>query len=420
MNGSALLLAFHFPPENNIASARPYRFYKHLPRFGYDVRVVTASAQDGKHGMQNVLCALNGVRSPWRRLWQSALLRLLAPLVAKDSLCWAIGSYEAAKELITRQEMSVILSTSPPIISNVVAGLLKERHGIPWVADFRDPVVGNPERSRTSSISRLRDRVVERWSFRRADILIANTDAALDMWKRKYPGYASKMHLIWNGFDREDPVEPMPIPQREFRLLVHAGGISESRHPGILLSSLRRLSRRGELSSRKVRIRLVGRLGKGWARDAELVEELVRFGYLEYDDVLIPRDEAKMAMTSADSLLLVDLLPVGESVQVPGKVFEYVRVGRPVLAITTRCSPTEHLLSLSGIRYTSIYPDDTAEEVDRKVLHFLTLPTEPIVANECFWNEFEATAQTRQLASLIASLGQADRTDRASLQSVGA
>src|SRR4051794_15550419 len=39
-----LLLAYHFPPDNASGSARPFRFYKYLPEYGYEPHVITASA----------------------------------------------------------------------------------------------------------------------------------------------------------------------------------------------------------------------------------------------------------------------------------------------------------------------------------------------------------------------------------------
>jgi len=195
MNGSVLLLAFHFPPENNTASKRPYRFYKYLPRFRYNVLVVTASAQDRTDLQKNVVCVADEARGKWTHPWTFPLRMLFKPLVRNDSLRWAVASYRVAARLISENRVSAIVSTSPPIISSVVAGLLKKRYGVAWLADFRDPIVGNPGRSR-AKLSRLRDAIVERWSFRHANIVIANTDATLRMWEKRYPHSTGKMHVI--------------------------------------------------------------------------------------------------------------------------------------------------------------------------------------------------------------------------------
>lgn len=399
-NGSVLLLAFYFPPENTSGAARPYRFYKYLRKLGYVVHVLTASPQDEGNLTENVFCFTGDTQRSRKGFLRVLARRVLLLWVAERSVSWAFAAEEAAGRFVSKTGDSVVISTSEPVISHLLAGRLKRRLGFRWIADFRDPLTGNPFRQ-SSGIRSYLDALVERWTFCHADVLIANTDATLEMWKRKYPAHAGKMHLIWNGFDPEDGNGAMPVPRRDYRLLVHAGTVYGVRHPGVLLSSLHRLVQRGLLAPEDFRIRMIGFLQDGWARDPALVDQLVRMGCLECDGRLVPKREAARAIASADSLILLDSHVPGGAVQLPAKLFEYVRVGRPIIAITTRNSPSDHLLARSGVRYTAIYPEDPAEAVDEKVLGFLALPLEPVVANRWFWENFEAVSQTRQLAALI-------------------
>jgi glycosyltransferase involved in cell wall biosynthesis len=278
---------------------------------------------------------------------------------------------------------------------------LKARYGIRWIADFRDPLVGNPFRKRRGRVSGVLDRVLQSWVFRHADALIASTDATLELWHKQAPKYRKKMHLIWNGFDPEDALEAVPLPKRNYKLLVHSGTIYGPRHPGALLSSLHRLIRKGLLSSDKFVFQLVGAMEEGWSRDPKQTEELVRLGCLKYDERRVSTEEARQAIVSADALVLLDNHTEGPAVQLPAKIFDYVRLGRPILAITTPSSPVDRLLARSGILHTALYSEDGADDVDRKVLHFMSLPSQPVVASEWFWKEFSAIRQTGELASLV-------------------
>jgi glycosyltransferase involved in cell wall biosynthesis len=410
--GTVLLLACFFPPENTSGSARPFRFYKYLPKFNYDVRVLTASQQNSD-GPSDVVCVPEKIRKGPKRILRDIAQRILRNLIADESLTWSFRAWDAAKEIAAREKICAVFSTSSPAISHVVGALLKSRYGIPWVADFRDPLVGNPFRKK-GGLTGLVDRVMQKWIFRRADALIATTDATVDLWRRENPEYAAKMHVIWNGFDPEDGLRANPVPPREYKLIVHAGVLYGPRHPGVLLSSLQRLSERGLLSSQKLQLHLVGLLVGQWCREPQQADALVRQGLLRCDGHMVPKEEAEAAIADADSLLLLDLHVEGGAIQVPAKLFDYVRIGRPILAITTRNSPVDRLLARSGVPYCSLYPEDSADEVDAKVLHFVTLPSEPVVADEWFWKEFDAVAQTRQLASLIGSLS-SDTVNRAGI-----
>ncbi len=69
-----------------------------------------------------------------------------------------------------------------------------------------------------------------------ADAIIANTDAAHKMMVGRYPKWRDKYHLIWNGYDPEHSLEPLRIPERNYRSMVHAGSLYGQRHPSEVFS----------------------------------------------------------------------------------------------------------------------------------------------------------------------------------------
>ena len=85
----------------------------------------------------------------------------------------------------------------------------------------------------------------------------------------------------------------------------------------------------------------------------------------------------------------------------PSKIFEYIQIGRPVLALTPRNSPSERILKNSGIRNLCLHKDSSPEEVDRGLMDFLEWPVDPMQPTEWFRREFDAAARVRKLASLL-------------------
>jgi hypothetical protein len=124
------------------------------------------------------------------------------------------------------------------------------------VADFRDPIYGNPSRCR--SWGWIWDSPMDRLIAYEAAALIANTDVAAEMLARRYPTLSHKIHLIWNGYDPENTLSAAPIPQRPYRLLMHAGSLYGQRHPSALLGSIHRLMQAGRLGPAEIKLRLVG------------------------------------------------------------------------------------------------------------------------------------------------------------------
>jgi glycosyltransferase involved in cell wall biosynthesis len=234
---------------------------------------------------------------------------------------------------------------------------------------------------------------------------IANTDAAWEMLAARYPRHAGKIHLIWNGYDPENTLRALPIPVRSARVLLHAGSIYGRRQPSAMISSLERLIAAGRLDPVTIRLKLVGYLvtEDAWVRACPF-HRLVERGCLEFTEKPVPRAEAAREMAQADYLVLLDLNGSVPAMQVPAKLFEYIQIGRPILAFTARNSPAERILARSGIRHVCVYPDSTPDEVDERLLQILRMQPEPATASKWFFEEFDGAQQTRRLAGIMDEL----------------
>jgi glycosyltransferase involved in cell wall biosynthesis len=399
---AVLLVAYWYPPENESGALRPARFSKYLPRYGFTAQILSAPLSSGRELAGNVHRTADQSLPP-RRGWRALLDQTLQRLEPyKDRLEWVVPACESARGLLAKTDIAAIVSTAPPLACHLTAWQLAKRYQLPWIADFRDPLVGNPFRTRR--LGRLYDRTIEGGIVARADAVVVNTDAALTAFRQRYPASGHKFHLIWNGYDPQDDLQAAPIPSRGYKLLAHFGAVYGARHPGIVLNSLERLIRGNRADPTTIRIRLIGSIdhGEPWLESGAF-SFLRERHCLEYTDCTVPRDQARQEMTSADYLLLLDLNELAASVQVPAKLFEYVRVGRPVLALTTPNSPVERILARAQTPHVCIYVDDPDAQVDRKLQGFLALPTAPVPPSEWFREQFDSVAQTSLLAALIES-----------------
>jgi len=400
--GTVLILAYHYPPENTSGAARPFRFSKYLPNFGYSTRVIASSNQNGMGSDENVH---RGPDETTRRT-SLAIATRTAEIVQRyclpfnERLPWFPYALATAANVMADNPVSAVLSTSPPLVTHLVALQLKRRYGVKWIADFRDPLRDSPFRTRKGT--GWYNAMLERWIFRNADVVIANTAPLADAWGRRYPQWSYKIAVVWNGFDPEEAYGPAPIPPRNSRVLAHVGSLYGGRHPGVLLSSIERLTARGLLDPADLRIRLVGPIEEECVRMYQACFlSLTSKGSLEYDGRLVPQQEARQTIAEADYLLLLDVNNLNIGLQVPAKVFDYIRVGRPILAFTARNSATEKVLSQSGVPYKCIYSDDSEAQIDNKVLSFASLPTSATAPNPCFQQEFNVITQTATLSSIL-------------------
>jgi glycosyltransferase involved in cell wall biosynthesis len=400
---SILMLAYYFPPGEYTGAQRPFRFARYIRERGLDTYVITSDLQTPSAPWKDCVTvppkpALN---PGWFDRFASVLQRL-APY--NDQLTWVPPAVSAGLALAARVQPCAIVSTAPPFACHVAALLLKQRLNIPWIADFRDPLLDNPMRN-AGIPGRIYDAALDYAIVSRADAIIANTDSSVDAFRRRYLRKKAQIHLIWNGYDPESAIEPRPIPERPQRVLLHAGSLYGQRQPIVLLNAMVRLIGRGLLPPDEVKIRLLGYTDPAgdWLT-SPAVKELSRIGCLENTFDVVPRNIAIEEIQTADTLLLLDINEENVGIQVPAKLFEYVQTGRPIIAVTSRNSPTERILAASGVRHICIYQDSREEEVDARLLHGLRLPTDPVHLSASFMREFDGRNQSWYLADLIDNL----------------
>jgi hypothetical protein len=386
--GSVLIVAFNYLPERIVGVLRPARFARLLPRYGYDTTILTATPQpeDAPPNIRQL---------PYIRTFPEKVIRRFF-LPGEESIPWAGSAARTAAAMHRETPFSAVFVTSPPWAVQRVGLYLKKKFAVPWVADFRDPMRGSSVR--LDYAFPLHDGIFEPRVFRHADAVIANTDAVAKLWRKRYPQWSEKFQTIWNGYDPDEEVGPAPLPPRPFRVLGHFGEVFEYRHPGALLASVARLIGRGLLDPATLRIRFCG--GVQSLGDPEIRHDLEARGVIELAP-LPPFAEALQEMAQSDYLLVIDFTTGAPGLQVPSKLYTYLRIGRPVLALTTPESPVSRILRNSGIRHACICPDAPAGRIDAEVLDFLRLPTDPIEPSSWFRENFDCTAQARTLAAII-------------------
>ena len=400
---NVLMIAYHFPPAPEIGGMRPFRFRKYLQRMGYRCHVVTASPQP-KDAVDTIFIP-DELRAVWDegpkgRLsfegWQELLIRK-AMFPGHSGFIWARKAAAACHKIVREhaQERFVVYSTYPPI-GTITAGLrVHANEKIPWIADFRDPIGGTAPELLSRQVRFWIPRLEHR-TFRNASAVIANVEAAASVWRQQFPWAQQKLHVIYNGFDPEDVPHARDLPARAHKLIVHAGALYHGRNPNVVVESLARLRAAGAAEASSARVLLLGATDAKAGFDQALFDRAQQDGWLELRP-LVPRPEAQRLLEEADALLLVQ---PQSNVQVPGKLFEYMCIGRPILALVQRSSAVEDILQRAAAAHVCIYTDDSADIADRKMLEFLRLPNTATPPNEWFRTNFNAKHQAEQLANI--------------------
>ena len=396
-----LFFAFYFRPAVTSGVQRAGRFFRYLPEFGFQP-IVIASSQSGR---EEGLPGVHWVPHPsepqppgWAERAASFLHRI-SPY--NEQWQWVPHAVAAGLSLARKHRPVALLSTSPPVGAHLAARLVQRQTGLPWVADFRDPIVNNPARSRRYTGPY--DRALESMVLRHAGRATAVTDVMIEELRVRRPGEAGKAHLLWNGFDPAETPPRIERPAGERHILLHAGLLYRLRYPWTLFRALERLVDNERLNPSRFCLRFLGPVEnlEGLCADP-CVARLLAWGCFEADGRNVPRDEAQRQTSQAHSLLLIDFVnQARRGYAAPAKIFDYVLTGRPVLATTDPDSPVDRILAGSGLNVSLIRHDDPPGRVDDTLVKLLT-QTEPSRPPSDWFNEqFDGRRQAAKLAGWI-------------------
>jgi glycosyltransferase involved in cell wall biosynthesis len=231
------------------------------------------------------------------------------------------------------RDANVVLATGGPWSDFVAGDLLARRLGVPFVLDYRDPWTTYPRGWNYSPglRSRLVARGQERGLLQRAAMVVSAHQALPGLLERelRVPGLTARSHWIPNGYDPED-FAGLTAQESPLFTLTWAGSLYTGRTLSPIFRVLSDLTREGAIPLDKLKVRVYDRLPdriRLQCGDPELRTRLDTPGEIPHRDVL-------RAITDTTVNLLVDLNYAGPVFHTPGKLYEYLAAGRPILAIT--------------------------------------------------------------------------------------
>ena len=404
-----LMIAFQFPPfAGSSAVQRTLRFVRYLPEFGWEPIVLSAHPRAYEQRSADQLVDIPAGTVVERAFCLDAarhlgfFRRYPASLARPDRwMSWWPGAVLAGLRLVRRYHPDVLWSTFPIPTAHRIGEALHTRTGLPWIADFRDPMV-QPDDPADPVLWRAYERV-EQATIAKSQLNVFTTEGTCALYRARYPQQSpARFAVVENGYD-EEVFSSLGEPSAGRRhagdgrlLLLHSGAIYPlERDPTQLFLALRELESRGVISSATMRVRL-----RATGHDAEMGRMIAECGVADLVELAPPVSyrDAISEMLSADGLLILQATQV--RTQVPAKVYEYLRAGRPVLALTDPDGETARVLASAGVRH--IAPIDSQREIVPVIADFLehvranTAPTPDA--------EFVRRASRRNRAGELAAL----------------
>lgn len=380
-NRHVALIAWFFPPSNDVGALRPTYFVKYGTEFKWKTSVI--SGPD--------ICSLNPATSYLlQHLPKLLSLARVEPFPLKPSWNWfpringgfldALFTFLTALKLLDKDPPSVVMATGPPFHTFVAAYYIARFYRARLVLDYRDEwTEGTPAFVKLGNA----DREWESICLRKADAIIFTTQSMLELYTNSSLKVDPvKCHVIRNGWDPADFLIANEV-SREFikpeRLIVIAffGTISDHTLPGDFLKTIEKvIDRRADLRNR-LKIRFVGRQSKS------ALTQLNSFAYqevLEKIDNFLPKPLMIRMMQESSALLLLNGLE-RERV-LPLKLYEYLAAEPPILVFGDKGETPEIIRKLNAGILIPIGDDNVLESALDRISNIKTFKTDRINLQE--------------------------------------
>lgn len=349
-----LLVAYRFPPQGGGGVVRPLKFAKYLSRSGARVTVLTVRSHPGAYEDASLLQDLppevrvvavrerrvaplpvalrprSSISDRARGRLRVGLRWALHHLMVPDMAAGFIGEAARAWNHPEIRGADVVLATAGPWSCFLAGQQIARRLRRPLVLDYRDPWTANftGRKNSAGALARRQNPGLERQLLTRAAAVVSVIESFPRMLEEQL-GVRREVHWIPNGYDPEDFEGLEPSPPDRF-VLTYAGQLYGGRTLSPVLAALTDLARSGHVAADRCRLRVLGPPGprvQAEFRNSPLAGCVEALGYL-------PHRETLAHLLGSTINLLVDLAYDGPNVHAPGKLYEYLRAGRPILSLS--------------------------------------------------------------------------------------
>lgn len=390
-NKNILIFAYIFPPIGGAGVQRTLKYVKYLKELGFKPTVVTVGQdfieeEKDYSLLSEIISDIKIIRIDHTKVNSEQLTKeevkqnfnliyglvndrevmegLVASLkedraniaIPNNKLFWVNEVLGKIEKKINLTQYRCIYTTSSPYANHIIGYYIKNKYkNIKWIADFRDEWSNNPYINNKESLKYKIEYEMEKQILNKADKVVHVTPISTENCKTSFGLREDKVVTITNGYDEEDfkNINRNMSSNNEKFVLIYSGTIYKNRIPDNLFIAVNELIEENVINKDKIEIRF---WGKFLDDTKNIIDKYNKFdiikmsGYLEHNMCIVENSKSNIL-----------LLPIGEGnifrTVYTGKVFEYIRLQIPILALAPIDSVVAELLDKTKTGKTFVYSD---------------------------------------------------------------
>jgi glycosyltransferase involved in cell wall biosynthesis len=352
-----LIITYYWPPAGGPGVQRWLKFVKYLPDFGVDpvlyvpqnphYPIIDESLL--KEIPKNIKIYKAPIFEPYlfaglvsrkktdrissgiiteknQSFLEKAMLWIRGNLFVPDARkYWIKPSVRFLSEVLGKEGIKTIITTGPPHSVHLIGYRLKQKHGLHWLADFRDPwtSIGYHKKLKLTRSSQGKHKRLEQLVLNAADKIVVTSFTT----RNEFQAITSKpIEVITNGYDG------MPVQKEKLDTkftISHIGSLLTGRNPKNFWKVVSELITENKDFRNAVQLQFIGVVS------TDVLETLHSFNlepFIRLEGYLSHKEAFKFQQRS-QLLLLAEIDSVETQGIIPGKLFEYMAAGRPILGI---------------------------------------------------------------------------------------
>ena len=423
-----LIITYYWPPAGGPGVQRWLKFTKYLPEFGYEPHVYIPANPSypitdetlAKDINPKVKIVKNSIWEPYqiaeklnpknksykgghfeKKESQSFMSKLSVFIrgnffIPDARKFWIKPSIQFLKEYLNKEGIDTIVTSGPPHSMHLIGLGLKDLNpNLKWIADFRDPwtQISYHKELKLTSWAAKKHEDLEYTVMTKANLVLATSYSDGENFKKIG---AKNVEVITNGFEQ---VKQETEKDQEFFHITYSGGLEMLRNPFSLWKAIHELTKSNSSFKNDLKLNFYGSLAddvKQTIIDEDLSSNLIVHGYVSHQDSL-------NAINKANVLLLTNFDNIASKGIIPGKLFEYMATGNPILAVGPTDADVERILSKT--KAGEYFNHQEVDNIKTMILNiynqWLANPNVKFNTNEIEVQQFNRKNLTKQLVTTI-------------------
>lgn len=425
MEKKVLIVSYYWPPAGGPGVQRWLKFAKYLPENG--VEPIIYSPENANYPIEDqsllneVPAEISVLKKPIREPYALAKLfsktstkKISSGIISEPKkqsvgqklmlfvrgnffipdarVLWVKPSVAFLSDYLNKNNIDTIITTGPPHSMHLIGLQLKKNLDVKWIADFRDPwtSIGYHKKLKLTRRAAAKHKALEKEVLNAADQIITTSFTT----KAEFKAITTKpIAVITNGYDYEK-VEKLPLDEKFS--MAHIGSLLSGRNPKNLWIAVAELLSEEKGFASDFVLKLVGEVSEEVLfsiKSSGLENHIEEMGYVDHLRAL-------QIQRSSQLLLLVEINSEETKGIIPGKIFEYMISGRPILAIGPEGADIQKIVKETNTGEYFMYNEK--EAIKQRILaHYKTYKETTLKSNAIGLQKYSRKALTEQLARLI-------------------